>query len=394
MNTKLISTKSNWALIIFLMSGFLASPGIADDNQQCKWTAVDQNSFAEILTMINNRIEENYDRIKTWQGKVNIVIDIVSESENAKRLSEKILVDEPVPNGIIDHQELTNEFALDVNKGLLYDNIYPDAKRNIIDAQTGKILRLNENAQIRSKKNIRTPDCQLTCREYKNREGVIVRRWVVKEKRPAGELTNRDSLPPVFDPRETMRIFGDIKRKSFAPLGGAFAKYLAFLDKKERNSIDGFPTVVVKECDVGNVKKYKIDLLGLSNDSDGSKIHFYYNLVCSSEAGFNVVSFSITDEKKRVVEDKELEYGLFDGVYLPKVINQHQFKEDGKLENEKRYTFNKDQKVNKPLSEETFTYKNLALKNGDQFIDKIADKEYKYQDANLVFIADINATSK
>src|SRR4030042_886852 len=125
MNTMLLSTKLSWASIILFMLSIFTSHGMADDNQQCKWVAVDQNSFAEILTMINNRVEENYNRIKTWQGKVNIVTDIVNEGEGRKRLYEQILVDKPLPNKIKDRVELTKEFAVDADKGLLYESVYP-----------------------------------------------------------------------------------------------------------------------------------------------------------------------------------------------------------------------------------------------------------------------------
>jgi hypothetical protein len=391
MNTMLLSTKLNWALIILFMFSILTSPSIADNNQQCQWVAVDQNSFAKILTMINSRVEENYGRIKTWQGKVNIVTESVIESEGRKRSYERILVDKPLPNEIIDHVELTKEFAVDANEGLLYEGVYPDAQQYIIDAQTGENLQLNERVQIGSGKKILTPNYQLNCKENKNRDGIVVSRKVIKQSRPTGELTCQGHLSPVFDPRETMRIFGDIKGESFAPLGGAFAKYLSFLDKEVGNSsIDGYPTIAVEECDVGNVKKYRISLLGLAKDSNGATVHFFYNLVCSSEIGFNVVSYSTTDEKGRVLEHKTWEYDLFDGVYLPKVVIRRNFtRESGRLNYENKYTF-KNQKVNKPIPSETFTYRNLDLENGDEFIDKMENKKYRYQDANLVPISEPN----
>ena len=44
----------------------------------------------------------------------------------------------------------------------------------------------------------------------------------------------------------------------------------------------------------------------------------------------------------------------------------------------------KNHLVNDPIPEETFTYKNLGLKDGDKFIDKIKNKEYKYKAGKLV----------
>jgi hypothetical protein len=339
--------------------------------------------------MINSRVEENYDKIKTWQGKVNIITESVNEGEGRKRLYEQILVDKPLPNTIIDHVELTKEFAVDANKGLLYAGVYPDAKQYIIDAQNGRNLQLKELVQIGSGKNILTPNYQLDCRDIKNRDGVIVRRYVIKQVRPKGKMTCQGHLRPVFDPRETMRIFGDISGESFAPLGGAFAKYMVFFNKEGGHSIDGYPTITVEECNVGNVKKYRITLLSLSKDANGARLSINSNLICSSEAGFNVVSYSNTDSNGKILENKMWDYGLIDGVYLPlRQIKQGFDYQTGNLTNQNTISF-VEQKLNNPIGDEIFTYKNLGLKNGDKFIDKIEGKEYKYQDANLVFVADL-----
>ena len=378
-------TKKACGLVVLFTLSFFNWTRAADNNQECQWVPVDQNSFAEILTMINSRVEENYDRIKTWQGKVKVVTESVNEG-NRKRSYEQILVDKPLPSKIIDHVELTKEFAVDANKGLLYESVYPDAQRQITDTQTGRNLQLKELVQIGigSGKYILTPNYQLHCRDIKNRDGVIVRHDVIKQLRPPGELTCQGNLRPVFDPRETMRVFGDITGESFAPLGGSFAKYLAFFDKEGGHSIGGYPTITVEECNVGDVKKYRIALLGLSKDSTGATVHFFYNLVCSNEEDFNVVSFTITDSNDRVLENKTWRYGLINGVHLPIQKNKLRFDyQTGNLTNQSTISFI-DQKVNNPISDEVFTYKNLGLKNGDKFVDKIQNKEHTYQDGELI----------
>lgn len=384
MKVTAFSTKRACGLVVLFTLSFFNWTGAADNNQQCQWVPVDQNSFAEILTMIDSRVEENYDRIKTWQGKVKIVTDSVNEGEGRKRLYEQILVDKPLPNKIIDHGELTKEFALDANKGLLYDNYYSDGQNYIIDAETGRNLQLKELVQIGSGKNILTPDYHLDCMEHKDRDGVIVSQTVIKQARPKGKLTCQSHLPPVFDPRETMRIFGDITGQSFDPLGGTFAKYLAFFDKEGGHSIDGDPTITVEECNVGDVKKYRIILLSLAKDSTGATVHCFDNLVCSSKAGFNVVSYTTTDSNDRVIENKTWRYALVNGVYLPlQTIHVRFDYQTGNLETQSTSTFI-DQRVNHPISQEVFTYKNLGLKNGDKFIDKILGEEYIYQDGEII----------
>jgi len=385
MNAKILLNRTGCGLIIVFALSFSNWGRAADNNRECEWVPVDQNSFNETLIMIEDRVKENYGKISTWQGKAKIVTDDVYEGERGKRFFEVILGERPLPDKIKQHQEFTREFVLDVNKGLLYENYYPEGLNQIVDAETGRNLQFKEIVQISgSGKFILAPAYHLDCMDIKNRDGVIVRRDVIKQARLPGELTCQSQLPPVFDPRETMRIFGDITGESFDPLGGAFAKYLAFFNKETGHSIDGYPTITVEECNVGDVKKYRVVLLSLAKDSTGATVHIFLNLVCSSKAGFNVVSYTTTNNNGSVFENKTWDYGLFNGVYLPVQTNKLLFDNNtGNLNEQSTVTFI-DQKANIPISDEVFTYKNLGLKNGDRFIDKILDKEYTYQDERLV----------
>ena len=382
MNAMLFSNKLSWALIILFVLSILTSLCIAGNNQQCNWVAVNQESFAEILTMIDSRVEENYDRIKTWRGKVNMVFRNAYKGEQVKRLYEQMLVDKPLPNEIIDHVDLEREFAVDVNKGLLYESTYPDAQRHIIDTQTNENLKLNELVHMGSGSKILTPDYHISCKKLRNRDGIVVGRKAIKQKRPAGRRTCQTNLPPIFDPRDTIRIFGDIKEETFAPLGGTFAKYLNFFDKNPL--LDGHPTITVEECVLGDIKKYRITLIVLEKDGDGKTVHLFDKLVCSSEVGFNVVSYSYADASGKILKEKTFEYDLFNGVYLPvQKIDLSFDYSTGNLKTQRTVTFF-NEKVNEPISEDVFTYKNLGLKNGDKFIDEILDREFTYQDGELI----------
>ncbi|MDD5134223.1 MAG: hypothetical protein PHP01_02275 [Phycisphaerae bacterium] len=381
MSTMLLSTKLSWVLIVLFMLNVFILPGTAEDNQQCQWVPVSQDNFAEILTMINSRIEKNYNKIKTWQGKVTTVYDsVINEGDGRRKLYEKI-VDKALPNKIIDHVELTREFVVDVNKEFLYDSIYPDAQQEIIDDQAGEKLPLKKYVQIASGKNVLTPNYQLNCRDIKNQDGVVIRHDVIKQLRSPGGTTCQDNLNTVFDPMETMRVFGDITGKSSAPLGGTFAKYLAFFNEKGGHNIDGHSTITIEECNVGDIKKYRITLLILSKDDSGSTVYVSSILTCSSERDFNIDSFLATYNNGKMVESKTWDYGLIGGIFLPKRKTQQKFDyHTGDLTNQSTISFI-DQKVNNSISNEVFTYKNLGLKNGDKFIDKAENKEYHYKEA-------------
>lgn len=381
MEKTIFLAKISCAFIIIVMLSFCNWTVAADNNQGCQWVPVDQNSFPKILTMIGNRVKENYNNIKTWQGKVKIVSDGVNEGGRGEKFFEEILADRPIPNKIKEHYELTREFALDVNKGLLYESVYPDAQQQIIDAETGRELQLKERVSLGRGKFILTPDYHIDCMYNKNRDGVIVSRTVIKQARPQGEPTCRSRLPAVYDPRESLRVFGN-------PLWETFAKYLAYIDKHGQSStLAGYTMKVeVEECNVGDVKKYKIVLPGVM--SGGPKVYISSTLVCSSEAGFNVVSYLTTANYDRVIKNKTWRYGLIDGVYLPIQTNKLSFDyQTGNLDRQSTSTFI-DQKANHPINDEVFTYKNLGLKNGDKFIDKILDREYTYQDGEFILASE------
>jgi hypothetical protein len=86
------------------------------------------------------------------------------------------------------------------------------------------------------------------------------------------------------------------------------------------------------------------------------------------------------------------EFVKIQDVFLPKKWTILQYFQDGSLIH-KVDCIIEDQQINVPIPDDIFSA-NSYLRNGDKFIDNIAHKEYKYQDANLVFIVDINTSSK
>ena len=382
MKTLAFLNKVICVLIVSIVLIFSIQTEAVSSNQECKWVPVDPNSFAGILTMVGERVRENHNKLSTWQGKIKIVTDSIDRGAIAERtFREELKNDEqPIPNIIIEHYEFTREFALDVNKEMLYEHHYPDRpKHHIMDADTGRELQLKKYISLGSVKNILTSDYQIHCGADRVRvsDGVAFSRMAVKQARPEGKLTCKSGMHPVFDPRETMRVFGN-------PLWKAFASYLAYIDKHGPSStFQGYTMKVeVEECNVGDVKKYKIVLPSVS--SGGPKVYLSSTLICSSEAGFNVVSYSQTADYDKILEHKTWNYGLINGVYIPVKQTKKSFDYlTGNLNKQSTLTFI-EQKVNKSIPEEVFTYKNLGLKNGDKFIDKILGKEYIYQDGELI----------
>lgn len=385
------------AFIIIVMLSFCNWTAVANNNQECQWVTVDQNSFSEILTMIGGRVRENYHKINTWQGKIKIVTDNVDEGAIAEKMFRKRLRNDGlgIPNKIKEHREFIREFALNVNRGSLYENYYTYGQNYFKDANTNRELQLNEQSRWGSGKRIITPDYYIDCIDITKPGGQLIRRDVIKQAHQVEitsgshliEIPCGSHLLPIYDPRQSLRVFGN-------PLWETFAKYLAYIDKHGQSStLAGYTMkVTVEECNVGNVKKYKIVLPGVS--SGGPKIYLSTTLVCSSEAGFNVVSCVDTANYDSVLEKKTWDYGLINGVYLPLQTTHVCFdKQTGNLDTQSTWTF-LYQKVNQPVNNETFTYKNLDLKDSDKFVDKILNKEYTYQEGKLTEISQVGENNK
>ena len=142
-----------------------------------------------------------------------------------------------------------------------------------------------------------------------------------------------------------------------------------------------------------SIIEYRITIstrLTLNSDDPN---HIFLSYVFSSDKGFNMVyeESTLHNPKGERLDQKRIwDYDLIDGIYvLAKTNVQNYSWNTGNLTYENTEIYS-NAKINKPVSSEIFNYKNLGLKNGDKFIDKIEGKEYKYKDANLIFVADVN----
>jgi hypothetical protein len=183
----------------------------------------------------------------------------------------------------------------------------------------------------------------------------------------------------VYDPRIHLSI-GD-------PIWELFPRLIEYIKKHGKFSIGGFD-LQLEGRKTGDTYDYRIVV---PSKTQGGETYLFHEWLLSGNSGFNIISFQTTylnkgNSNNIVLKKEVLDYKQFGDVYVPCYSLEQTFDVNGKLNKEQTITF-KNQKVNEPIPTETFTYKNLGLKNEDEFIDKIAGKEYKYQDANLVFVS-------
>jgi len=236
------------------------------------------------------------------------------------------------------------------------------------DFETGRDL--GTKSAPSQKVSIVTPEYYINYGPHIMRDGAITSRKFVKKVRQKG-LTCTNLSGPVSDPREHL-----VGR---TPIWETFARVLQYMDVHGEVSVDGY-AMKVEKCTNGNLTKYRIQIPG----KVARENYAFVTRVFSSKKGFNNVLYEETNPEGQLLHKRSRDYDLIDGVYAPSKTTEQIFeRNNGKLSYEEKYTF-KNQKVNVPIPPETFTYKNLGLRNGDKFIDKIQDKEYTYQDGALV----------
>jgi hypothetical protein len=107
-------------------------------------------------------------------------------------------------------------------------------------------------------------------------------------------------------------------------------------------------------------------------------------MIFSGEKGFNITSLENTRSDGKLFQKMTWDYDLVDGVYLPNKTTKQDFTgENANLKYKRECSF-RDLKINHSIPPETFTYKNLGLQKGDKFIDEILNKEYTYEDGELI----------
>jgi hypothetical protein len=360
-------------VILLISFSFVAAEDTAGE-----FRPVDPNRIPEILTMISTQIKSNYDKIKTWQGEADAITDSIHEGAKAERiLRERTNGTGEISKVVKERFESRHQFAVDVEKDFLYSSLYRETPPAYTDLENGRNLGTKSPRPWYTIVII-APEYSISSMPHTyDRGNSIASREAVKETRQKGSKCT-SGMPPASDPRGTFTTAG-------GKVWESFPRILQYINEHGKYSFDGHD-LKVEESTSENVTRYRIEVPAKIN----TEKYYFLTKVFSSEAEFNMTLYEVANEDGRILYEWKWDYDLIDGVYLPKVTSQRNFtREGGKLDYEERYIF-KNQKVNKPIPAETFTYKNLGLKDGDKFVDKVEGKEYKYQDANLVFVADVN----
>ena len=371
-----IMLKTMWIYAIVFLTSYITVGAETGD-----FNSVNSNRFPEILNMISTRVRNNYEGIKTWEGQVNVKKNYIYEGARAEKVFKEDTENKgEIPRIIKEQRETIIEFSLDAERGFLYENYYPIKPLEYTDIETGR--ELGAKGILSSGRAILTPEYQVDCTGYMRRDNVIIKRRAVKQARPKNCLKCDSNMHPIYDPRTSFN-------KGFKDqIWELFHDLLEIIEKDGKYSIDQHE-LKVEEFSTGDITEYRVTMPSRVGSRENYQ-YAYSTMIFNSDKGYNITSYKYTVDNI-VVRNNTWDYELIDGIYVPIKTNQKDFNwPDGVLRYESIVTF-KNQNINIPIAIDTFTFKNLGLKNGDEYIDNIDKKTYKYQDAKLVFISDLSA---
>ncbi len=237
-----------------------------------------------------------------------------------------------------------------------------------IDVESGRILCSRSIPWHNI--SIGTPEYQIHCIPDSKLGDSIAIRKAVKEKR-ADEGWPSCRKSDVFDPRSFL-IPG-------RPIWETLPGVLQHTNKHGEFNVDGHFLKVEERTD-GGITEYRIQLPGKISPTD----YLFMTMVFSSDKDFNIVSLETTRSDGKLFQKNTWDYDLVDGVYLPNKTTKQNFAgENARLSYERKSIF-RNSRINHAIPQEMFSYKNLGLKNGDKFVDKILGREYTYQDEKLI----------
>ena len=360
-------------LAILIIFSLMPSSINADTTEFQK---VDQNKIPDELAMLATVTKNNYEKIKTWQGKISFEDMIIYRGSYAAelvKLSAGVTIEEP--NELAAIAEGTRDFKIDLERNILFKSMNRPKPMEYINLDTG--LHYTPLSSSYETKKITDKDYEIESSPYTFKKDGTITGWLAEKKRRYPEQDIEES-----DPRFCFSI-GKMPWVLLPMMSEGVRRY-----NKDPNGTDAngrpnsaFSNVILEKAQTEKGAIYRV----LINSTFEMKYTF------EEKSGFNPTHIESKNTKGIKISEGDTDWVKIQDIFLPaeQQVTQYDGK-DGRLRRQVKSIFS-DMQVNMALPENTFSINNLGLKNGDKFVDKIESKEYKYQDANLVPIEDISA---
>jgi hypothetical protein len=361
------------ALVILIIFG-LMRPAIGADTEE--FQKVEPNKVPDELAMLVSITWSNYEKIKTWQGKISFESTYFYEDKYAADLVKQdtgITIKEP--NEIAAISKGTKEFNIDLEKNLSFRSMNRPNPMEYIDLDTG--LNYTPISKSYEMKEIVANEYEIESSPYTKKKDGTILTWLAEKRLRNPAQTDFDES----DPRYCFSI-GKTPWVLLSMMSEGVRRY-----NKDPNGAGGnmpnmaFSNVILEKAQTEKGAIYRVQI---------KKSLFEWKYVFEEKNGFNPTHIEVKNDKGIKISEGTTYWIKIQDIFLPAEQQVFQYDGvDGRLRRQAKSTFS-DMQVNMVLPENTFSLSNLGLKNGDKFVDKIAGKEYKYQDAELVPIADVN----
>ncbi|MFA5240521.1 MAG: hypothetical protein WC476_12560 [Phycisphaerae bacterium] len=366
MRVKNLMTKLNVNFVLILMMFSLA---LAEED----FKPVEPEKIPGILRTISEQSKQNFEKIHTWQGELEVLRHSIDKGENAKKTFETLTdAVSPRPDKI---DELTSSriiFKCDLEKGLSYSKVSREAPTLYFDPADGRDLGTKSVSRCESR--IMTNGYRLSAEPIARKKGDVVERRATKEKIDDDYSSLR--VQPVYLPTYIFDVRSQVWH--------IYPRIAEIIEKEGKYEVDGLAPKVEQKTVSGDLQyrvqiPFRLNSFGINN--------VWVTKIFSANAVYNMISSErITADGEKLIQQKSVEYQKIKSICVPigHIEDTYDF-QDFTLQSHEERIFN-NVRINEPISAETFTYKNLGLEDGDTFVDKIKDKEYKYKEAKLVEI--------
>jgi len=345
-----------------------------------------ESDYVEFLNKAAALMKANYEKINTWQGEFSIEEDNYYYGEQCR--SFDIDANDPASrsDSIRRSISIVQEFATDVKNNKLYcSKSMPKYKFKALDLDRDIILDRLYSPTV----SIVTPYEYLSFKpnfNYGYGGKKVNGKWSGSQAfRWPKEKAKNEQWSDIRDPR---KYFSEGHRMIWEVLE-ALRNHIA-------NPSPDIPEGKAPKISImtEGTKTYIKTRFYRSEDCNGCNPNLEFvniNMILDSSVEYNLIHREALNTNNEILQTLDITYESIDGICVPKTVHYVTLRSsDLKKSFDSKITFMKSI-LNVPIHEETFTYKNLGLKEGEVFRDEIQKKEYKYQNANLIFVSDLTA---
>jgi hypothetical protein len=347
--------------------------------------SIPDSEYIEFLDRAAELMKDNYEKINTWQGEFSIEEDNYYYGEQCR--SFNIDANDPAAHSDAICRSISElqEFATDIKNNKLYcSKSMPKYKFKALDLDRDIVLNQLYSPTV----SIVTPDEYLSFMPNFN--------YGYGGKRVNGKWAGRMALRRTLEKAKNEQ-WSDVRdpRKYFSEGNRMIWEDLEALRNHIANPSPNIPEGKAPQISImtEDTKIYIKTRFYRSEDCKDCNPNLAFvniNMILDSSVEYNLIHREALDKNNEILKTLDITYESIDGVFVPKTVHYVTFRSsDLKKSFDSKITFTKSM-LNLPITAEKFTYKNLGLKDGDVFKDEIKKKEYKFQNANLVFVADIN----